>query len=336
MVKKTRKPIGDPEWRKFEKLVADLEQAMDKHNIIVESPGWLNDKDTGIQREIDVLVTVPYSPKPLYVMIECRRRSDMQDVLWIESLAAKRNSVNANHVIAVSSSGFGAPAKQKAKLLGIETRSLKELSPNLILTTVYISSMTFEKLHHDNLLIELDCGPLLANTQVPIPGPPASLQQMLALKDYEAKIFFNAKNQNQLSIADIFRGVAWEAISTKLNPGSPPKRITLKINQPDLPPVIHIPASKPVYLWNYTVTADFWVERIPLKPSKFYEYSDDDGLLLRRLEYDLSPGGTKGTLFLDFQPDNHGTIVCVPHAKYTENAPKILRLINYFTSPIAI
>ncbi len=331
----TKKP--DPpskEWREFEKQVADLEQTMGHYGITVESPGFLPDKDTGVSREIDVLVTVPYKPKDIHVMIECRRHAEAQDVMWIEQLAAKRDSVNADRAVAVSLTGFSGPAEEKARIKGIETRTLAELSVDTLLETVYIASFTSEKLLHENMKINLECGPILEHPGVPRPDPPPALERMIESEDNEAKVFFDVESQQKLSISDIWKRTAWDTVTTKLQPDAPPKSLTLVVKVPGAPPVIQAPgASQPFYLWRYTVTADFWVESIKLIPTHFYEYTNEEGLLMRRLEYDLSPGGTKCKVLLDLHPPGpDGAIPVVPTVKYEGPDPApLFRLRNFWT-----
>ena len=60
--------------------------------------------------------------------IECRLHRSRQDVQWIEELIGRRQSLKANEVIAVSSSGFTSGAVAKASSYGITTRDLRELT----------------------------------------------------------------------------------------------------------------------------------------------------------------------------------------------------------------
>ena len=88
----------------------------------------LPDRDTGQQREVDASITYTIGTIPMLITFECRRRGRAQDVIWIEQLAEKHRSVGANRIVAVSHSGFTAPAKSKAAVLGIELRVLSEVS----------------------------------------------------------------------------------------------------------------------------------------------------------------------------------------------------------------
>lgn len=331
--------MSDTEWRNFEKVVAELEIAMSRQGISVQSPGRLPDKDTGSQREVDVLITVPYSPKPIIIIIECRRRESVQDVTWIEQLAAKRASLNVDRVIAVSSSGFGEPAKMKAQMLGIETRTLKELSAESVQEVVYISSFTFGMITFENVAIEdVECGPLLANRSVPIPEPPVLLNEIMETKDIEAKILIDTTNQERLSLGDMFRRNSdniMNSAAPEVHPGQPPVRRSVSFDLPGFPPSIQVcDSDPPCYLWKVTITADFWLKEIKtLKPINFHEYTDSDGLLMRRLEYDLHQVGIDCTMILDLYPPNADRSIPVrPRISYEgTEPPPIISLRNYWT-----
>ena len=61
-------------------------------------------------------------------LIECRLHRGRQDVKWIEELIGRRQSLGADAVIAVSSSGFTNGALAKAKRYEVITRELRELT----------------------------------------------------------------------------------------------------------------------------------------------------------------------------------------------------------------
>jgi hypothetical protein len=61
-------------------------------------------------------------------LIECRLHRSRQDVKWIEELIGRRQSLRANTVVAVSSSGFTSGAIAKANSHDIATRDLRELT----------------------------------------------------------------------------------------------------------------------------------------------------------------------------------------------------------------
>ena len=101
--------------REFEKLVFEIEQALDKTGAIIKSPGYLIDKETDGKREVDVVIRINTGSTNLAIAIECRDRKAANDVRWIEELISKRNSINVDRMIAVSSSDWTSGAKKRLK-----------------------------------------------------------------------------------------------------------------------------------------------------------------------------------------------------------------------------
>ena len=64
----------------------------------------------------------------MLVTIECRRRTKIQDVTWIEQLATKKTLIGADRTIAVSVSGFSADAQTAASHSGITLRKVSDLT----------------------------------------------------------------------------------------------------------------------------------------------------------------------------------------------------------------
>lgn len=114
--------------RPAERIVALLEKALLPDGAEVKSPVFLADKITGELREVDIAIRFKLGAIPILVIIECRDRRAKADVLWIEQVAQKRQDLNAAKAIAVSTSGFSAPAYRKAEHHGIETRILARLT----------------------------------------------------------------------------------------------------------------------------------------------------------------------------------------------------------------
>jgi len=119
--------------RELEKLVSTLEESLLlASNATVTSPAFLKDQITGETREIDVCVRSLVGSVEVVIIFECRDRSAVQDVTWIEQLAQKRNDVLASRAVAVSASGFSQSAIRKAHFLGIELRTFEDLEPRVV------------------------------------------------------------------------------------------------------------------------------------------------------------------------------------------------------------
>lgn len=114
--------------REFEKLVARIEATLAPAGAVVKSPDHLPDIFTGETREVDVSVRCKVGSVELLITVECRDRVRTEDVTWIEQLATKQKHVGAARTIAVSSTGFSAPALTAARTHGISTRTIEEIT----------------------------------------------------------------------------------------------------------------------------------------------------------------------------------------------------------------
>jgi len=118
----------EKDWREFEKLISRIEAALAPEGAKVESPDHIQDKVTGEMREVDAAIRYQIGTVPILITIECRDRSGIEDVTWIEQIATKRENIGAAKTIAVSSSGFTAPAIKLAELKGIEIRRISDIT----------------------------------------------------------------------------------------------------------------------------------------------------------------------------------------------------------------
>lgn len=116
-------------WREFEKLVARIEQAASPRGVVVTSPDWIPGlTKENKPREVDASIRYKIGTADILITVECRKRSRKADITWIEQLATKRTNIGAAKTIAVSSEGFTESAKDSAKNLGIEVRTLSEVT----------------------------------------------------------------------------------------------------------------------------------------------------------------------------------------------------------------
>lgn len=129
--------------RELEELVALLEEALGPSGAKVASPDHIADRETGETREVDVSIRAVVGSVPVLVIIECRDRSRIQDVTWIEQVAQKRNGLGAAKAVAVASSGFSGAAMAKAQALGIETRVIRQITMNEVRAWLQIQEVSF-------------------------------------------------------------------------------------------------------------------------------------------------------------------------------------------------
>lgn len=117
-----------PVWRTVEQFIAGVERALSGESVTIESPARVLDRHTQQPREVDVLVRFRSGTVEYLTALECRAHAQPQDVTWIEQASAKRDGIGANKMVLVSTSGFTQPAVLKARQLGIEARTLSEVT----------------------------------------------------------------------------------------------------------------------------------------------------------------------------------------------------------------
>ena len=114
--------------REFELLVSRIEAALAPAGAAIQSPDHILDRVTGEKREVDASIRYRVGSADLLITVECRDRTRTEDVTWIEQLATKQRQIGAAHTIAVSSTGFSGPASKAARMHGISTRVIDEVS----------------------------------------------------------------------------------------------------------------------------------------------------------------------------------------------------------------
>ena len=124
------------DWRAFEKLVARIEKDLVEAQAQVTSPDRLKCSITGRLREVDACVCFSENGSERLIVLECRKRSKVQDVTWIEQLATKKKSLGIEQLIAVSASGFSKEARSVAEYYQIELRDVRKLSADELINPV--------------------------------------------------------------------------------------------------------------------------------------------------------------------------------------------------------
>lgn len=116
---------------KFSNDSSDLEQLVSRIHRLIEPEGatvtWnktLSDPDTGQLRQIDGVIE--RGGKRIHV--ECRDHKGPQNVQWVEELIGRRQSLNADSIIGVSTAGFTKPAVDKAAAHGVILRELSAMT----------------------------------------------------------------------------------------------------------------------------------------------------------------------------------------------------------------
>lgn len=113
--------------RPLERLVSAIERAtQNDKQVRVESPKFLRDKDTGRDREHDVVLTFAGQHHTLILALECRDRSRPVGVHDVEAFHTKCLRTGVNRGVIVSPSGFDMAAIKKAASFGIGCLTLTQ------------------------------------------------------------------------------------------------------------------------------------------------------------------------------------------------------------------
>jgi len=110
---------GNKKWKRFEKLVAEIQESFAPNAEVTH-----NDKILGIitkkVRQVDVSLKGNIAQYKILIAIECKDSKIRADLPEIEGFAEKLKDIEANKGVIVSASGFTDSAKTKAKAAGIE------------------------------------------------------------------------------------------------------------------------------------------------------------------------------------------------------------------------
>lgn len=112
----------------FQKLIHHIHSKTENADAKVTESAFLIEKNIAepIAREIDVLIEKEVNGKIAKIAIECRDRSNKDDITWVDCLVGKYKNLDAHKVIAVSNSGFSRAAILKAKANGVELKTIDE------------------------------------------------------------------------------------------------------------------------------------------------------------------------------------------------------------------
>jgi hypothetical protein len=122
----------------FEILICTIQKLLENSDATIEWNAKLSDPDNLKQkRQIDILVT----KGNIKNHIECRIHNTKQDVKWIEELIGRKLSLEADNMVAVSSSGFTEGAIKKAKKFGIILKDLTRLTKEEIISWTKTTSL---------------------------------------------------------------------------------------------------------------------------------------------------------------------------------------------------
>lgn len=108
-----------PKWKKFEKLVATVQQSLAPHAEV-----RLNDKLQGHKsqtpRQVDISIRQKVAQYDLLIVIECKDLSVPVDVKDLESFIGIVEDIRANKAVMVSASGYSGAALKRGQESGLQ------------------------------------------------------------------------------------------------------------------------------------------------------------------------------------------------------------------------
>ncbi len=258
------------------KLVATLEEILSEDQVKIKSPDHIEDGITGELRKVDVSIKKMIGSIPVLIIIECKDDSVLDDTLWIEQIAQKRNAINASKAVAVFNGNLSGNAAQKASNLNIETRLLSEITKDDISDWFKVKYMTQLVYHVDFLSVsfraEKDKQKLVDNL----------IKKNSFKKSFntDENIFLNTSDNEIYSFNHIWRGVLSkkrEEIYSGVNPSGEKVRRTIfsSFGNPESRYQIIID-SEPIDILEIRKKCDLWIEEkhIPFDLSQ-YRTRDD-------------------------------------------------------------
>lgn len=273
----------DPEWREFERLVARIEADAGPRGMTVTSPDRIRCKTTGRLREVDASIRSQTGTVEMLVTIECRRRSDIQDVTWIEQLVTKKHAIGADHTIAVSASGFSKNAQKVAAENGISLRKISEVGIDDINSLLRLDFVVF---WHKACAISRVGIRKFRSLDWKMPNPSDVDFKLPKNTDPFAPIFRNDETGSTWSLNDL-----WHQVQEATDPfegvekAQPPILRTACFPYPGT--VTLTTADRPIQLGDVILTVGLWIdaEKVALDAADKVEYASEDIQALQRVEF---------------------------------------------------
>ena len=116
--------IGDPEWKRFEKLVARIHIALCRDAEVQWSEKLID--TSGTERQIDVTIRTRTGPHQMLGIVQCKYEKRPVGITEVEAFVSVKKDLNAATAIMVARNGFQSGAEAKAKLHDIRLWTLDE------------------------------------------------------------------------------------------------------------------------------------------------------------------------------------------------------------------
>lgn len=108
----------------FQELITKIYKQLAAPDETITPSAIVRERENGTEREIDILLKKKVFGTTISIAVECRGRSDKDDIQWIDELIGKYRDLPINKVVAVSKSGFTQAAEEKARANRIDPLTL--------------------------------------------------------------------------------------------------------------------------------------------------------------------------------------------------------------------
>lgn len=246
----------------------------------IQSPDHILDVVTGKPREVDVSIRVSVGTHNFLTVIECRDRTETQDVTWIEQIITKTKDIKANKVIAVSTSGFTEGAKLKAEHNNIILRTLEEFDANETIEWFEGTFIELRRFDVRNMNIIL-VNEIVENTK-------SKLVQIESNLDPNEKIIFIENIGEYFNFVDIVKRINYDKddfLFRDLEANKPPVRRIIKVKiKENHKHFIKIKNEKHS-IDKIELDLLTWVEKTSIPLHKALKYKEGQEALLDKLDY---------------------------------------------------
>jgi hypothetical protein len=274
---------NNPAWREFEQLIARIEADAGPQGIVVKSPDRIRCKLTGRMREVDATIRTKAGTADMLITIECRRRTKVQDVTWLEQLATKRLSIGADRTIAVSVSGFSREAEAAAQRLGITLRRIADVRPEDLNPVLGLDFVIFW--HKGCVCTGVGVRAFRA-VEVDTRPEPDEVDYVLPSDTDLSEAIFRGDDGSSWSINSI-----WLEVQESLNPyaeiekGAPPTFRTARIPYPGTVKVDT--PDGPIRIGHVFLSTAMWIEPefVTLEDARKVQYSGAEDVAIQRVEF---------------------------------------------------
>jgi hypothetical protein len=116
--------FGDPDWKRFEKLVARIHIALCADADVKWSEKLVD--NSGTEHQLDVTIRTRTGPHEVLGIVQCKYEKRAASIAEVESFLSTKNDLKAGLAIMVSRNGYQAGAEAKAKLHDVRLWTLLE------------------------------------------------------------------------------------------------------------------------------------------------------------------------------------------------------------------